>query len=374
MSNSSENNQTNQFEKKIAALEAEIVELRRKNDLQDQVINLNQDSIFVKDANLNWIFANDAALSFYSKKIRDKLIGTNPAEHFPPEQVAKFEESDHIALTTGIYEKKETVLLDDGREIQAQITKKRFIGEDGAPYLLCISRDITDREDLIVELKRSNADLDNFAYVASHDLRAPLNAIKTMVAWVREDCEDILPLESKDNLALVMNRVERMEKLLMDLLEYSRMGREKQLPVRFNIRKKVLELLNLVDLPMGFGIRCDDVEVTLPETPFNVVMVNLIGNAIKHHDSANANISISVKTTKRYTVITVADNGPGVPDEYKQKVFELFTTLKPRDELEGSGMGLSVVKKLVEQYQGKIEVADNSPRGTKFIISWPQFK
>ncbi|GLR71767.1 sensor histidine kinase [Agaribacter marinus] len=369
---------------RVMTLESELSALRERNILQAQVINLHQDSIFVKDQYSEMIFANEAALDFYAERdqAENELVDAehNADKKLNPEkvsgafsgaQVKRFKETDRIAFKDGIFQAREKVILADGSETFANYVKKRFVGDDGQPYLLCISREETERESLINDLKRSNQDLDNFAYVASHDLRAPLNAIKTIVSWVVEDSKDVLPLETIDNLSLVMNRAERMEKLLKDLLEYSRIGREKQEPIDIPVKEKIFELLNLVDLPMGFGLHCDDTSILVPEVPFSVVMVNLISNAIKHHDSTNANIDIKVKKKVRTTTVTVADDGPGVPDAFKQKVFELFRTLKSRDEVEASGMGLSVVKKLVEQYGGTITIEDNIPRGTRFIVNWP---
>jgi signal transduction histidine kinase len=228
-----------------------------------------------------------------------------------------------------------------------------------------------EREVIIKDLKRSNKDLDNFAYVASHDLKAPLNVIKRLVSWVMEDCADILPQDSVENLELVMSRANRMEQLLQDLLAYSRIGKDYQEASEINVKSKVVELLSLIDLPMGFTVKCDDIEVKVPEVPFGVVLLNLIANAIKHHDSGNASIEIKVRRNQTANVITVMDDGPGISPDNRAKIFDLFETLQPRDEIEGSGMGLSVVKRLVEHYGGYIKVDENRPRGTKFIVYWP---
>jgi signal transduction histidine kinase len=229
----------------------------------------------------------------------------------------------------------------------------------------------TERDIIIKDLQRSNRDLDNFAYVASHDLKAPLNVIKRLVSWVMEDCASIMPADSLENLELVLSRANRMEQLLHDLLAYSRIGKEYQEATELNVKSKVVELLSLIDLPMGFTVKCDDTLVKVPEVPFGVVLLNLLANAIKHHDSGNAIIEVKVRRNQSANVITVIDNGPGVSPDNRAKIFDLFETLKPRDEIEGSGMGLSIVKRLVEHYGGHIKVDENRPRGTKFIVYWP---
>jgi len=155
------------------------------------------------------------------------------------------------------------------------------------------------------------------------------------------------------------------------LLSYSRIGKEYQEASELNLRESVIELLSLIDLPMGFAVNCDNINIVVPAVPFNVVMLNLLANAIKHHDSGNAKIEIKAKKTVRGCVISILDNGPGIQEQDRKRIFQLFETLRPRDEVEGSGMGLSVVKKIVEHYGGNIAVEDNQPRGTKFVITWP---
>jgi signal transduction histidine kinase len=274
-------------------------------------------------------------------------------------------------LTLGYFKGTQHLILASGAEKILSTTKKSFVGVDNKKYLMSVSRDITEKEILINDLKRSNSDLDNFAYVASHDLRSPLNVIKRLVTWVREDCDAVLPSESKEDLSIVLSRVERMEKLLVDLLSYSRIGKDYQDASELNLRSFMVELLSLIDLPMGFALKCDNVDIKVPEIAFNVVMLNLVSNAIKHHDLGNAKIEVKAKRSDRGCVITVVDNGPGIEEKNRLRIFKLFETLKSRDEVEGSGIGLSVVKKIVEHYGGTIRVEANQPRGTKFIVNWP---
>ncbi|MEM0909967.1 MAG: ATP-binding protein [Pseudomonadota bacterium] len=364
-------NNENQAIEHVKELTNKLKLLEKQNNLYQTLLQLNDESIFVKSSKGNLVYANQAFFEHYPNEEPSTLIGKRIDTLFSKPQEEEFVQSDSQALTQGLHETTERIVLPDESEIIARVTKKSFVDEEGNQFIACISRDISEKEALIADLHRSNEDLDNFAYVASHDLRAPLNAVKTMINWVISDCNANLPQESQDNLALALSRAERMDRLLTDLLEYSRIGREKKTPVTFNLREKVLEWLELVDLPMGFGIQCDDTEVFLPETPLSIIMVNLISNAIKHHDSATANIKIKVRFNKHHTVIEVHDDGPGIPDKHKQKVFDLFQTLKSRDEVEASGMGLSAVKKIVLNYRGKIAIKDNSPRGCRFVIHWP---
>ncbi len=358
---------------KPESLSTTIKALQQQNLLLKEILHLHDDAIFVKSASGKLLYANQATLDLYPSNGPTSLIGENIDAFFTKSQVDAFRHSDEIAMQNDRSDLTESIKLPDETEVKARVIKKRIEIENGEHVIACISKDISDKEALIENLQRSNEDLDNFAYAASHDLRAPLNVIKTLMGYVLEDCENILPHESKDNLALAMSRTHRMEKLLNDLLEYSRIGRSQKLPTAFNLRQKIFEWLDLIDLPMGFGIQCDDVDVFLPVTPVNIIMVNLINNAIKHHDSANANIQIKVRLNKLHTVLEVQDNGPGIPDKFKHKVFDLFQTLKSRDEVEASGIGLSVVKKIVLNYGGKIAIKDNTPRGSRFVIHWPTY-
>jgi PAS domain S-box-containing protein len=345
--------------------------LQQKQSSYSQMAELNQDLICVKDENHRIVYANKALLAtFEGTKIKN-IIGRTSTQLYEPEASAQIIESDLTALEQGSCKSNQLIRLANHDERILNTTKKSFVGIDGKTYLMSISRDVTEKEILINDLKRSNEDLDNFAYVASHDMRSPLNVIKRLVTWVKEDCADLLPPDSNENLDLVLNRTERMEKLLVDLLSYSRIGKDYQQATTVNLRALVLELLSLIDLPMGFVVNCDDIDIKVATVPFNVVMLNLLSNAIKHHDSGNAKIEIKAKNTPRGSVITVLDNGPGIEEKDRKRIFQLFETLRPRDEVEGSGMGLSVVKKIVEHYGGTIKVENNQPRGTKFVIDWP---
>jgi signal transduction histidine kinase len=327
-----------------------------------EMANLSHDFLYVKDSQGSMVYANQAVLSLFHqdelntpKSISDKVLNV-------------FEHSASQAASSDVIKQVEA---DNGDQILLQSHHQSFCLPDNSEYTLMVSRDVTQREVIINDLRRSNKDLDYFAYIASHDLKAPLNVIKRLVSWVIEDCGAAMPQDCLENLELVMNRANRMEQLLQDLLSYSRIGRDYLEAKELNVKDKVIELLSLIDLPMGFSMKCDDAEALVPEVPFGVVLLNLIANAIKHHDSGNAKIQVKVRRTKKANVITVIDNGPGIAKENQERIFDLFETLKPRDEEEGSGMGLSVVKRLVEHYGGNIKVEENRPRGTKFVVHWP---
>jgi PAS domain S-box-containing protein len=225
------------------------------------------------------------------------------------------------------------------------------------------------------ELERSNRELDQFAYVASHDLKAPLRSIALLTDWISEDAAPVLTGRSLDHLQKLKGRVKRMERLLDDLLAYSRAGRAEQPPQLVDTLLLVQETVELLNLPGGF-------QVVLPETmpklytervPLATVFRNLIQNACKHHtDPDRGCVTIMAEDLGGAVRFAVADDGPGIPAEHRAAVFELFRTLKPRDQVEGSGMGLSVVKKTVESRGGTIELVSSPGQGATFTFTWPK--
>lgn len=220
------------------------------------------------------------------------------------------------------------------------------------------------------DLEKSNRDLEKFSYVASHDLKSPLNSIKQLAHWINEDCEEILPNESQKHLNMLILRSERMMKLLTDLLDYSRIDRTEFKKERVNLYDMNQDIISLVDIPLGFTCTAPDVEINIPAPPLEIVLRNLISNAIKHHDKDSGKISILYNSNSDSHIISVEDDGPGIPAEFHDKVMQMFQTLKPRDKVEGSGMGLAMVKEIVEHYGGSITIESDGKRGTRFVIKW----
>ncbi|WP_245337758.1 sensor histidine kinase [Methylobacterium radiotolerans] len=242
--------------------------------------------------------------------------------------------------------------------------------------------DITERKGLerrlarhAIDLRRSNEELEQFAYVASHDLKAPLRGIENLVGWIEEDLEGSLTGDVQTNMELLKSRVRRLDSLLDDLLAYSRAGRADATMDTVDTRALVGELAVLVSPPEGFTISADASLPTIhaPRAPLTQALQNLIGNAIKHHDRpAQGHIRVEAKPSGGAVEFVVTDDGPGIPEQFRERVFGMFQTLKPRDEVEGSGMGLAIVRKLVDRQGGKVWLADGSDgRGLTVHFTWP---
>jgi|GEM_PF-941049 len=351
-----------------------IFEADKSRELQQLISKNNKDWIFVKDKNFKIVYGNDAFISLYPKDKQDKIIGYTTIEEYDEKEAELFLKQDKIAFEQGESTVIEDIHMPNGGRMIVETVKRRFNDDTGKAYILCICRDITEKENLIRQLKKATKDLDDFTSIASHDLKSPLNAIKRLLEWIEEDCKGILPEESLENLNLVVSRANRMHTLLDDLLNFAKIGREDIKFVEISMVKLFDDLSNLIDLPDTFSLQVDDATLTVPLVPFETVMLNIVSNAIKHNDKQNGTINITTTSNRHYYIIKISDNGPGIEPKYFQRVFQLFQTLKPRDELEGTGLGLSVVVKHLNQFGGKVEIDSDGINGTTFTVMWPKQK
>src|ERR1700678_105989 len=253
-------------------------------------------------------------------------------------------------------------------------------GAGQATYFHGAVIDITDRKlselslrDNNQRLKRSNRDLEDFAYIASHDLKTPLGGIKSAALWLDEDLHDLSD-ESRKLLGLMRSRINRMEKLLDDLLTYSRVGRTETAAGGKKLTDIFARIVEVLNPPAHIQVRVEG-ELSVIATAsaqLEQVLRNLINNAIKHHDKQNGEVVLSGKRAGDFVEFVVRDDGPGIPPQFHEKIFQLFQTLKRRDEVEGSGMGLAIVKKLVERQNCRITVhSQGNGTGTQFRFQWP---
>jgi PAS domain S-box-containing protein len=223
------------------------------------------------------------------------------------------------------------------------------------------------------ELLRSNNDLEQFAYVASHDLKAPLRAIELLVEWIKEGLEGFDANNVQQNLEVLTRRTHRLHRLLDDLLEYSRAGRKVGDYVETDTHALVLDAIQLLNPPPTIEVV---IKGRLPTfytypAPLEQVLYNLIGNAIKHHPGPQGRVILSCEDAGQHYLFAVDDDGAGIPMEYADKVFEMFQTLRPRDKVEGSGMGLAIVNRIVQWQRGRVwfEPAAGG-KGTVFKFQW----
>ncbi|MCP0912946.1 ATP-binding protein [Legionella sp. 27cVA30] len=272
----------------------------------------------------------------------------------------------------GVFER----IRKNGTRFTASVTVSVRRDDEGKPIgYVIISKDITEKQRTEEKLLKTNQELEQFAYVASHDLKAPLRAIDRLATWIEEDNRERLDDASKENLLLLRQRINRMSNLIDGILQYSRAGRV-DLDIHVVNTKELLdEIIDLLDPDKKFKITYSEHLPTFraAKVPLSQVFSNLIANSIKHHKRKHGVISVDVRDWGRFYEFFVTDDGPGIEAEYFDKIFMIFQTLRSRDELEATGIGLSIVKKIVESQGGMVSVASIVGEGTTFSFTWPKY-
>ena len=228
--------------------------------------------------------------------------------------------------------------------------------------------------DTMAKLEQRNQELDQFAYVTSHDLKAPLRAIANLATWIEEDLGDSIPAENIEQFELLKNRVHRMEGLINGLLAYSRAGRKQQQTERVDVGTLLADIVDSLS-PLGqFSVEIAPGMPVLKtrRVPLQQVLANLISNAIKHHNRADGKVQVQAYEREHAYEFVVIDDGPGIDAVYHQKIFTIFQTLRARDDLESTGIGLSIVKKTVEAEGGTISLVSKLGEGSTFRFTWPK--
>jgi len=230
------------------------------------------------------------------------------------------------------------------------------------------------RAQLLKEVESANRELKDFAHIISHDLKAPLRGIKTLAEWISTGFGGKVDEDGREKLNLLMSRADRMYDLIDGVLEYSRIGREKEEQVQVNLNELVPEIIDTITPPENIEIT---VENELPvveceEIRITQVFQNLLSNAVKYMDKPRGQIKVGCVEENSFWKLSVADNGPGIEEKHFERIFQIFQTLSPRDEFESTGVGLTVVKKIVEMYGGRIWVESKPGQGTTFFFTLPK--
>lgn len=222
-------------------------------------------------------------------------------------------------------------------------------------------------------LKRSNDELDQYAYVTSHDLKAPLRGIANLSSWIEEDLGLLVTDHVRHQLDLLRGRVHRMEALIDGILAYSRVGRVAVRSERVDVGHLLKSVIDLLAPPPGFHIKIEGSMPALVAERIRIqqVFLNLISNAIKHHHHPErGQIIIRARDIGNCYEFSVTDDGPGIDPAYHHKIWMIFQTLRPRDQLEGTGVGLSLVRKIVEDQDGQIHLDSSPGHGSTFSFTW----
>jgi PAS domain S-box-containing protein len=231
-----------------------------------------------------------------------------------------------------------------------------------------------ERQQLVVALERSNKELDQFAYVTSHDLKAPLRGIANLSQWIEEDLADKMTEESTKQMTMLRGRVHRLESLIDGILRYSRAGRGREKPETIDVGKLLRELVELLAPPANarVEIAADMPTLQSERASLQQTFLNLIGNALKHAGRDDPHVQIGVRDAGAFWEFSVTDNGEGIAPEYHERIWGLFQTLKPRDLVEGTGIGLSVVRRIAQSKGCRAWVESTPGTGATFRFTWPK--
>lgn len=223
------------------------------------------------------------------------------------------------------------------------------------------------------ELKKKNDELNRFSYIISHDLKSPLRAIRNLSIWIEEDFEGVIPTDIQNHLALLKSRVSRMEALIDGVLEYSNANKIKYEVVEVELNELIKEAIaiNNIAPKVSILINVDDLTFKTKKIKLEQILYNLINNAIKFNNYEFPKLTINAVKKEHEIEISITDNGPGIAEEFHETIFEIFRTLHSRDSIETVGIGLSIVKKFVEEEGGKIWITSKLGEGTTFYFTWP---
>jgi len=293
---------------------------------------------------------------------------------------ARRQSKDIPLLVTTASEDEETALqaIEDGADdylVRGSIYKDVLIRS--IRYAIARRREqqraCQEQTRLLEELKVTNTELKDFAYIVSHDLKAPLRGIKTIAGWIAKDYSDKLDDEGRQQIDLLISRVERMHNLIDGVLTYSRVGRIREEYQEVNLDRLVPEIIDSLE-PGGKAqiiIEGHLPKIVCEPTRIQQVFQNLISNAVKSIDKPRGQIRIGCTEKEGFWRFYVCDNGCGIEPRHFERIFQIFQTLQPRDEAESTGVGLAVTKKIVEMYGGKIWVESELGKGSTFFFTIP---
>jgi PAS domain S-box-containing protein len=369
----------------VEAAERKLVEaaLGKSEEKLRRIVEASPAGLIMVDEQGSIVLANEATEKLFGYS-HDELLG-QPIEILVPNRFR----SQHPSYRRGYVADPSRRPMGGGRDlfgvhksgtempIEIGLTP---VKTDDELFVLSTIIDLRERKRVELDLRtqseqlaRANADLEQFAYVASHDLKSPLRAIDNLSKWIMEDVVHILPERSKKHLHQMRSRVVRMEHLLDDLLAYSRAGRTDDEVQYIECRQLVQEIIETLDVPEGFQIAIGDSMPSLHgcTSALRQVLMNLICNAIKHHDRNDGRVTVEATECESGIVFVIEDDGPGIAPEFHERAFKPFQTLQSRDAIEGTGLGLAIVKRLVENEGGSIQLTSQVGKGARFRITWP---
>jgi PAS domain S-box-containing protein len=311
----------------------------------------------------------------------DELVVTREQIHatFHPDERADLEVTIAQVIDpngTGWFAQDHRVVCPSGQVRHLSVRKQVFFDRVGAVprpnYAILAAIDITLRKQAQADLEQRNQELDSFVYIVSHDLKAPLRGIANLSEWIEEDLEGSLSVANQEQMNLLRSRVYKMEATIDGLLDYARSGSAVEVLESVSIAELLADVIDSIAPPPTFTIELPPELPTLStrRLPLFQVLANLIGNGIKHHDAEDGSIVISIEDRGDCYEFAIADDGPGIASEHHDRMFKIFQAVNPQNRSDSTGIGLAIVKKIVEAEGGTIWLESELGKGTTFYFTW----
>ena len=355
------------FRPMVARVRAERRKLVRAEAYTRAIIDNSYDAILSIDRHGLVRSANHATTAMFGRSMA-QVIGHPLMELVPGHQLP----GDWNEPPQGLHAL--TATRSDGKPIiiDAAFTLGR-VGDD--QVVIATLRESTEQlQRYARDLERRNQELDQFAYVASHDLKAPLRAIVNLSQWIEEDARQTLSPQVRDHLAMLRSRVRRLETLIDGIHRYATATRPDHPPELLDTAVLVREIIEDQNAAGRFSFTVDEhmPSVVADRTRLWQVFSNLIANAVKHHHREYGRIDITVRDQGERYEFGVRDDGPGIAPEFHERIFVIFQTLTPKDVKDSLGLGLALVKKIVREEGGTIAIESNEGDGATFRFTWPK--
>jgi PAS domain S-box-containing protein len=274
------------------------------------------------------------------------------------------------------------VIHPEGRIVYLNWNVKNVFSEDGRLHKVSGTlQDMTEHieteiqlRDYAQSLEKINKELDQFAYIVSHDLKAPLRAINNLSVWIEEDLEGKMEEDTKKNFGMLRGRIHRLETLINGILQYSRAGRIKAETDEIELNPFIDDLISNLSPPENFKFIIQEnlPVLNMEKIALDQVFTNFLSNTIKYNSNPTPVVKVLCEERPLQYEFCVEDNGPGIDKEFHEKIFQIFQTLQARDKFESTGVGLAIVKKIIEEKGGKVWVESELGNGSKFFFTIPK--